>query len=161
MEKTPLNQNNIFNIAPQDKHATLAVILRHEELWIGLRLPTGATVDRGNLAAKIEKSWEREKLQELLAELPEGALAGFEDNLQATGSVTLDNLGEQSAPLRGDDKYWSLGIGIPTQDALELGIDLADLVRRWVGALLPIYRFTTWTRDNDFIEVNKKIQEEN
>ena len=160
LEKTPLNQNNIFNIAPQDKHATLAVILRHEELWIGLRLPTGATVDRGNLAAKIEKSWEREKLQELLAELPEGALAGFEDNLQATGSVTLDNLGEQSAPLRSDDKYWSLGIGIPTQDALELGIDLADLVRRWVGALLPIYRFTTWTRDNDFIEVNKKIQEE-
>tara|TARA_B100000700_G_C14865060_1_gene770523 strand:- start:662 stop:1060 length:399 start_codon:yes stop_codon:yes gene_type:complete len=72
----------------------------------------------------------------------------------------MEALAEQSTSLKDDQLRWSLGIHISTSDSIELGADLADLVHRWVGALLPIYRFVAWTRENDFIEVNKKIQEE-
>src|SRR5262245_25664348 len=38
LEKTPLDQANIFNIAAQDKHVCLAVVLRQSGLWVGLRM---------------------------------------------------------------------------------------------------------------------------
>lgn len=160
LEKTLLTQKDIFNIAPQDKHITLAVILRHADIWIGVRIPAGATVDRRNLMAKLDKSWEREKFLELLQELPEGAHLGFGDELTPTGSWDLPGLALHGEAGRATEETWTLGISVPREDALSLGVDLADLVHRWSGALVPFYRFAAWNRDNDFIDVNKKIQAE-
>jgi hypothetical protein len=160
LEKTPLNQNDIFSVAPHEKHITLALIVRNEEVWVGLRIPHGATVDHRNLTAKFEKSWEREKFHELLQELPEGAQLAISDEPQPTQDITLDTICLHAADMKTSAHAWTLGTSIPTEDAIQLGPDLADLIHRWIGALIPLYRFAAWTRENDFIEVNKKIQEE-
>lgn len=160
LEKTPLDQANIFNLAPQDKHVSLAVVLREKELWVGLWLAPSATIDRRNLAAKLGQDWARDKLLGLLAELPEGAMVGPTDNPTAAGEVTSAKLEELSASLAPDGQAWIIGHGVEATEAVELGVDLCDHVRRWLGVLAPFYTFTAWSRDNDLIEATRKIQEE-
>ena len=160
LEKTPLDQAAIFNIAPQDKHVTLAVILRQTELWIGLRVAPGAVVDRRNLATKLGKSWERERLLALMQELPEGATIGYEGDQISTTEVNLDILAGWADKFGASHPTWQLGHSLAAPDAVDLGVELADHVRRWLGALTPFYRFAAWTRDNDQIDAGKQIQEE-
>jgi len=160
LKATPLDQATIFNIAPQDKHATLAVILREPEIWIGLRIAPGALVDRRNLGSKLSKSWEREALRDRLRELPEGAQVGSEGATVPTAEVTLDTLAEMTERLGDKEPTWLLGHAVASADAIELGPDLADHVGRWLGVLAPFYRWAAWTRSNDHIEATKQIQEE-
>jgi len=160
LKTTPLDQGTIFNIATQDKHAILAVALREQEIWIGLRLATGAVVDRRNLASKMEKSWMREKLLESLNELPDGAVCTIDNSTVDVSELTLETLTELGHKLSKDDPTWWVGHRIDVDEAIALSTDLADNVGRWLGALAPLYRFVAWTRDNDDIEVNKQIQEE-
>ena len=160
MEKTPLDEAKIFNIAAQDKHAILAVILREQELWVGLRLASGAQVDRRNFASKIKKSWKRERFLELLQELPEGALIGCEDSPMITSDVDDEVITNYVGNLGPDDPAWELGYRLSPGEAIEMGLDLPDYIGRWLGAFMPFYRFGAWSRDNDFIAATKQIEEE-
>lgn len=163
LDRTILNQASIFfNIAPQDKHLCIAVILRQNELWVGLRIAAGATVDRRNLVAKLSHAWERERFLELLQRVPQDAMMGFEGHtkpLSAYDSVhTIDDLGKLLNDT--DETSWSLGHRIEAADAITAGAGLSETIGTWLGALLPIYRYVAWTRENDFIEATKQIQEE-
>ncbi|HET6344873.1 MAG TPA: hypothetical protein VFH51_08065, partial [Myxococcota bacterium] len=160
LEKTPLDQATLFNIAPTDKHVTLAIVLRQTEIWVGLRLAPGAVVDRRNLATKLGKSWERERALELIHGLPEGATVGFENALISAADLTLDGLGGYAERLGQHDPAWQIGHSLSVEDAVDLGGDLVGVLHGWLAALAPLYRFTAWTRDNDLIEATKQIQEE-
>lgn len=161
LEKTPLEQvAAFFTIAPQDKHVTVAVILRHTELWIGLRVAPGAVVDRRNLSSKLAKSWERERALTLIHALPDGALVGYENALVPREEITLEKLAAYGEGLGPNEPSWQVGFALSADDAVERGTDLVEIVRTWVRALAPLYRFTAWTRDNDLIEAGKQIQEE-
>jgi hypothetical protein len=160
LEKTPLDSVKLFDIAPHDKHIALTVSVREEHLWIGLRLAPGATVDRRNFAAMLGKSWEREQLKELLDDLPDGASFGIEGEHSPTAQVTADTLAELAGRLGPDDPVFSLGHEMAAAEAIELGEDLADHVGRWLGTLVPAYRFIAWVPSNDHIGAGKQLQEE-
>jgi hypothetical protein len=160
LEKTPLDEHKLFDIAPQDKHIAVAVILRPTEVWTGLRLGPGATVDRRNFAAILAKTWEREQLLELARRLPEGAAAGPDASLCGVAELTVDRLAEIGHRLGGDDPAWSVGGGLAAERAIALGAGLAEHVRTWLRGLVPIYRFLAWTKSNDHIDVNRQLQEE-
>ena len=156
LQKTELVGSKLFDIAPQDKHITLAVILREQSLWVGLRIAPGATVDRNNLTAIMEKTWEREQFLELLKELPEGSLVGPETRPKATSEATLDDLAAADA----GESAFLLGHTLTAAEAIELGAELADHVRRWLGALTRHYRFLAWAKENDHINMGRQLQEE-
>jgi hypothetical protein len=158
--KTPLDQSVIFNIAPQDKHATLTVRMSVDELWIGLRVASGATVDRRNLKQKGEQSWERSRLVELLHGLPSGAKVGFAGRSLECGECSPEQLQELTDALQDAPEAFLVGIGMPQADAVAEAADLVDFVQHWLDALLPVYRFVAWTRDNDLIDASKQIQED-
>lgn len=160
LEKTTLDQAVIFNIAPQDKHATLAVVVRQKEIWVGLRLHPGASVDRKNIASKLAKAWERERFVALLKELPEGAMIGYDGSMQSTAEITPEILEQWSTKMGADQPTWSVGMSIPAETALSLGLELVPMVNRWLSAIVPFYRFSAWTRENDLIEATKQLQEE-
>lgn len=159
LKELKLDESTIFHIAPYDKHAVLAVLVRQEGLWIGLRLASGSRVDRRNLAAKLGKSWERDQLFDLLKELPEGAEIGAEGTTRPTADLSADTWRQWAEDLSGQNT-WMVGHAVPVEDAVGLGADLPDLVGRWLGTLLPVYRFAAWSVDNDHIEATKQIKEE-
>ena len=77
LEKTPLNEQVIFELAAHDKHAVIGLAMHHQGLWAGLRLAPQALVDRKNLSQKLRQSWERQHLLELLKALgARGSFAG-------------------------------------------------------------------------------------
>lgn len=160
LEKTPLDEAVIFNIAPQDKHVTLAVILKQHEVWVGLRIAPGAAVDRRNLAAAMGKQWQRENFIALLADIPEGATTGMDGALVPTPEESVASLDRLVHELGDKERAWQVGHSITAEDAMSLGVELADHLARWLGALVPIYRYVAWTRDNDHIDVGRQLHEE-
>jgi hypothetical protein len=160
LEKTPLVQEEIFNLAAYDKHACVVVVVRQNDLWLGLRIGAQAVVDRRNAAAKLQKAWERETMLAYLAELPEGAVLGKDGAVVNAAGMNLDSLEEHSKHLGEKDSAWIVGHSVQASEAIELGVDLADYVARWLGACIPIYRFLAWTRDNDHIDVVRQLAED-
>jgi len=160
LQKTPLDQATIFNTTPQDKHATLAVVLREQGLWIGLRIAPGASIDRRNFASKLAKSWERERFAELLGEMPEGVHCGLDTEVCPTIEADLAWIEGEAQRVANSPEAWQIGHLVEADEAIGFGDDLPDHVGRWLGTFTPLYRFVAWSRDNDNIEVAKKIQEE-
>lgn len=160
LKKIELSQAHIFDLAPQDKHAILAVVIRESELWVGHRIAAAAEVDRKNLVSKLGKSWERESLVSLLQELPQGATLGLEGDTKAAHELTPNDLHELAGRFNKTAPAFVVGHAFSPEEAVELGADLAHQVGRWLSAMAPVYRFSAWSRDNDFIEATKQIQEE-
>lgn len=160
LEKTPLDQQKLFDIAPQDKHLVLAVVLREEHIWVGICMANGAVVDRKNFSAMLAKSWEREQFLSLLKELPDGATMHSAAGTIPAHEITLDHLANLANELGPDKPTFELGHTLPCSEAISLGADLVDLVRRWLGSLTSHYAFIAWTKQNDHIEVGKRLQEE-
>jgi transcription antitermination factor NusG len=160
LEHIKLDQSALLNIAPQDKHAALAVVLRQSQLWVGLYLGAGATVDRRNIVAKLQKGWERERLLDVLKTLPAGGQVGVIGKLQDVTEATLTQLEDQAAALDQSDEPWQLGYALEPATATAAGEGLVSQVADRVRALVPVYRFLAWTRDNDQIEAQKQLQEE-
>jgi transcription antitermination factor NusG len=160
LEKTPLTEAEIFNIAPQDKHVTLALVVRQNHLWVGVRLSPQAVVDRKNVASKYEKSWERERFMALLANLPEQCQVGFEGETVPVKDVSMGMLETWGTRMGHTDPAWSLGVSLTPEEAATMGADLASYLAQCITAYAPVYRFACWTRDNDQIEATKQIQEE-
>ncbi|MBI3179318.1 MAG: hypothetical protein HYZ27_06625 [Deltaproteobacteria bacterium] len=157
LEKTPLDGVKLFDIAPQDKHLTLAVVLSAPEVWVGLRVAPGAVVDRRNLAALLGKSHKIETFLALLAALPRGAGLGLGADAVPAAALTAEMALAQSQLLDDAHPAWRLGQGWPVADALALGPALATEIAAAIAALAPIYRFVAWAPDNDQIGANREI----
>ncbi|MEE8408156.1 MAG: hypothetical protein V3T05_00995, partial [Myxococcota bacterium] len=160
LEKTPLDQSKLFDIAPQDKHVTLAVVLRESALWVGVRVASGATVDRRNLAALLHAAADRQRLRAFLESLPDGATIGLDGDEQAVSATDDATIAAMAGRLGQDDPAWLLGHSVPADEALQLGGDLADYIGRWLGALAPHYRFIAWVPGNDRIGLRHEIAEQ-
>ena len=160
LEKTPLDEHKLFDIAPQDKHLAVVVILRQTELFVGLWCSAGAVVDRRNFSAMLHKAWEREQLLELVNGLPDGATLGGPGAPVPAMEITVDALADLADHLGVDAPAWQIGHSVPATEAIDFGVELAEYVGRWVGELLPIYRFIAWDKTNDHIDVNKQLQQE-
>jgi transcription antitermination factor NusG len=160
LEHIKLDQSALLNIAPQDKHASVAVVLHEKELWVGVYMGPGATVDRRNTVAKLHKGWERERMLDVLRALPAGATVGLGTESQTVTDANLQHLEDQAAALDASDGPWGLGYSIPTAEATAAGEKLVERVAEHVRALVPVYRFLAWTKDNDQIEAQKQLQEE-
>ena len=160
LETTPLDVTKIFNLSPQEKNLVLAVILREQAIWVGLSLGPSAIVDRKNFATKLEKTWELERFLDLVKNLPDTFSLGAPQNLLATPQLSLDTMHEQMDTLQGESLTWQIGRSFSKEEMLEKGGSMVSDINLALTLLLPLYRFVEWHRDNDHIEVGKKIQEE-
>jgi hypothetical protein len=158
LERTPLHEKTIFNIALQDKHAIIAVTLHHGGIWAGLRLACGATVDRRNLMAKLSQSWEREKALSILKALPAGTTVRLGEAERPGNEFDMAALIGLSEGLTDEAGDLAIGFALNPADAVAEGADLVDTLTARLADLLPLYRFAAWTKDNDLIEVSKTLQ---
>ncbi len=158
LERTPLHEKTIFNIALQDKHAVITVTLKNDGIFAGLRLGAGASIDRRNLMAKLSQSWERERALQLLKELPHEAVVRLGDTERAgqdLDATALQGLAEQ---LRPDGHDLTIGMHLKPEQCVALAQDLTPVLADTLRQVLPLYHFAAWTKENDLIEVSKLLQ---
>jgi hypothetical protein len=158
LRSTPLVKETIFQTATADQHTTLGIVVRQDEVWVGLRAAHAAVVDRRNLTSLLCHDWGRDKLRGLTGEVPDGLVIGLGERRPMAEATDAD-LDLWSETLVDSPADFSLGFPIARDVAIELGADIADVLARWVGALLPLYRFAAWSRDNDHIEATKQLKE--
>jgi transcription antitermination factor NusG len=151
---------------PQRNHIFLAVTLGHDQVEFAVKLHPEARVDRQNLERKIGEHWEREKLLDLVRDLPAGSTAAVTGGTSLP-AARLDEAGlrallaELARPeLPGRTHLLVFGRALPRTDATAAGGAIVDAARRELGALLPIYHFIAWSRDNDFVLMREALKQE-
>jgi KOW motif-containing protein len=151
---------------PQRNHLYLAVTIDHERVEFALKLHPDARVDRQNLERKCTEHWEREKLFGMLRELPAGYRVGVTGGtsfaareLDEAGLKTL--LAELAKPeLPGKTHWLVVERSLSRADATAAGGALVETARRELEALLPVYQFVAWSRDNDFVSIREVLKQE-
>ena len=156
--------------SPQRNHLFLAVTLTEQALELSLKLHPDARVDRENLERKCVDHFEREKLLHLLRAL-DSFRVGLTPDLMSVAELDEGKLGELIAALGkgaaspaptlgGPHKLFYVGRTIARSEALAAGDALVDEAKAALQALLPIYRFIAWSRDNDFVSIKEALQKE-
>jgi hypothetical protein len=152
---------------PQRNHVFLGVSMNHEGVEVALRLHPDAQVDRQNLERKLDETWEHEKFLELVHALPEGTdvgvLSGGKGPARELDGAKLRgllaDLARPEAP--GAPTHWfAFTRTLPRAAVVAAGVDLLTTVRAELSALLPIYHFIAWSRDNDFVSMKEQIKQE-
>jgi transcription antitermination factor NusG len=151
---------------PQRNHLFLCVTLSHAHVELSLKLHPDARVDRQNIERKLGDLWEREKFLGLVRELPAGHRIGVTGGTSvAAGELTDEGLkqilSEFARPeTPGKTHHLYVAHALPRADAAAAGGALADLARRELAALLPLYHFIAWSRDNDFVSMREQLKQE-
>src|SRR5262249_42994074 len=151
---------------PQRNHIFLAVTIGHEQIEFAVKLHPDARIDRQNLERKIGEHWEREKLLEMVHDLPAGYTVGVTGGTSAAaarldGAALPAVVAELAKPeLPGKIHLLVFGRALPRGDATAAGGALVETAKRELGALMPIYQFIAWSRDNDYVLMREALKQE-
>jgi hypothetical protein len=157
--------------SPQRNHLFLAVTLGEQALELSLKLHPDARVDRENLERKCDDHFEREKLLHLLRGLGDGFRTGIIPDVVSVTELDEGKLLElvaavakgatpQPLTLGAPQKLFYVGRAIPRADAVAAAGAVVDEAKKTLQALLPVYRFIAWSRDNDFLSIKEALQKE-
>lgn len=158
--------------SPQRNHLFLAVTLTEQAIELSLKLHPDARVDRENLERKCDDHFEREKLLHLLRGLGSGFKTGITPELVPVEALDEGKLVElinalarpvspQGLTLGATPpKLFYVGRAIARGDALAAGTAVVDEARGALQALMPVYRFIAWSRDNDYLSMREALQKE-
>lgn len=154
--------------SPQRSHVFLLVQLSEDQLLIGLRLHTDATVDRHNLEKKVAEPWLRDELLALACQLDDRFAIGVGDGKSETmlmrelASESLEAmLTALAAPLGPHESRWlTVAHTMKAAAAVARGSDIVEDIRAELRALLPLYQFIAWSRDNDHVSIRKELRQQ-
>ena len=157
--------------SPQRNHLFLSVTIGEPALELSLKLHPDARVDRENLERKCDDHFEREKLLHLVRGLGDGFRVGVTPELIAVGALDEGKLlglvaalgkgpSPQALTLGAPQRLFYVGRAIARADAQAAGAAVVDEARQALEALLPVYRFIAWSRDNDFVSIKEALQKE-
>ncbi len=153
---------------PLRNHVLLAVSISQTQLEIAVKLHPDARIDRENIERKCEDHFERSKLHHLVCGLgsdfrigltPDLVNVDLDDSALAALVKQLATTAPSAAPLVPQRLFY-VGRAISLADAAGLGADLVGVVQMTLAALLPIYRFIAWSRDNDYVLMKEALQKE-
>jgi hypothetical protein len=151
---------------PQRNHLFLAVTLREDAVELSCKLHPDARVDRQNLERKCEDHFEREKLGRLVRGLGTGYSLGVQPDLEPAEGVADDHLAEvvahlgAASPPGGPQRLLCISKTVPRAEAVAAGQQIVETARASLSALLSVYRFIAWSRDNDFVSMREALQKE-
>lgn len=155
--------------SPLRDHIFLCIIVDQSGVSVGLQLHPDADVDRRNLLTKLSDHWQLQTFTETLNEVPDEFRFGLA-NEEPVAPGSLDPEGLQGivrrfaeaptgAPL-GEARILRLMRSYEATDPLLLEATFARQARQDLGALLPVYHFIAWCRQNDYVSETEAIREE-
>jgi transcription antitermination factor NusG len=153
---------------PLRNHVFLAATVGVEAFELSVKLHPDARIDRQNLEQRCEDHFEREKLLRLLHGLGAGYRAGVWPELAPVAELDeeklkkiISSLGQIAAPLPGQPhRLLYVGVALAKDEVLRQAGGLVATARAALTALLPVYRFIAWSRDNDYVLMREALQKE-
>ena len=148
---------------PTRKHVFLSLRINQELLTVALRLHPEARIDRQNLEKKMHDEWEKQTFLGLLQELPDSHQVWIEGGKPHNAHTVSDqSFAAIYGEFIGPQASWlCIGTGLPRQVAVGTPPDvLTQHCHKELLALLPLYRFVAWTKNNDFLRLKESLKQE-
>jgi hypothetical protein len=153
-------QQNVLDSAPHHRHAALVVRLGPRGLTAGLFLHRQAWVDWKNAQERCRKYGESERLEGLLQALPEGVRLAVGEELPADApEARRASAAEFLTGFESAEPYTILAQPFSREQACLGCPDALPEVGEALRAVLPVFRFVAWSRQNDHHQVKAVIQE--
>lgn len=158
--------DEIDDPSPYTRHAFLAFRIDAAAVEVCFAVHPDAKVDVENLRARLATADGEgsggtlaAELLRALRELPEEFAVGLrsEDRIAcnaATPEAILDMLGRAAA---GQTPLW-IGWSIPRGTAIDHSSLLDEQLEDAIVALAPIYRLVAWSRENDHVALDRRIE---
>jgi hypothetical protein len=147
--------------SPYNRHAFLALRLDASTVEVCFAVHPEAQVDVDNLRARLadrEGSLTGELLGALRALPEEFTLGVAADDRVAASAATPDLLGSMiERAAAGQVPLW-VGWSVQRNTAVEHSELLDDQLEDAIVALAPLYRLVAWSRENDHIALDRRIQ---
>lgn len=150
--------------SPYQRHAFLALRIDHHRVEVCFAVHPEARVDVDNLRARLAErpagqDAAADELMDALRALPEEFAVGVAEGDRVAASAAtpevLRSLVERAA--EGKVPLW-VGWSISRETAVEHSALLDDQLEDAIIALAPIYRLVAWSRENDHIALDRRIQ---
>lgn len=147
--------------SPYTRHAFLGLRLDTSSVEVCFAVHPEAQVDVDNLRARLAEGADAlaAELMRALGALPEEFAIGVsvEDRVAASAATpeTLRSMIERAAA--GQVPLW-VGWSVTRETAIEHSALLDDQLEDAIIALAPIYRLVAWSRENDHIALDRRIQ---
>ena len=155
----------------QSSHLHLAVTVEHERIQVALVLPAEAAIDRRNLEARLSEPRMANEFIALFAGLPESmSIAIVTSDRPAAPLVSVraidraeiqalvTRLGEAAGTGRASRLV--IGHSIARAEVVAMASAVTVAIRAVLVALLPVYQFIAWSRDNDHIALGRDLRRE-
>ncbi len=149
-----------IDASPYRRHAFLALRIAENEVEVCFAVHPDAKVDVENLRARLEAAGSplAAELNGALHALPEQFVFGAGDERVACSAATPEAI---LASLRraadGQVPLW-IGWSVPRETALEHADILDEQLVDALVALAPIYRLVAWSRENDHIALDRRLE---
>ncbi|MFC1654969.1 hypothetical protein ACFL2F_04100 [Myxococcota bacterium] len=146
--------------AAHHRHIILGVRVGFKGVEAGLWLHRDAWVDWKNVVQRCNETWERDKLGEVVEDLPGSIQFGRGAGLSADAVPAKGLKPEEILEGFGIAEPWTVfGEGFERGDSLLGSGDLTGKLAGLFAALVPLHLFIGWRRDNDFHELKEVIKE--
>lgn len=142
--------------SPYTRHAFLALRIAEQEVEVCFAVHPEARVDVDNLRARLEAG--SDELAGALHALPEQFAFGVAGHRVAcSGATTEAILAMLHRAAGGQEPLW-IGWSVPRDVALQHADILDEQLEDALVALAPIYRLVAWSRDNDHIALDRRLE---
>ncbi|EYF05558.1 KOW motif-containing protein [Chondromyces apiculatus] len=148
------------DVSPYRRHAFLALRLAENEVEVCFAVHPDAKVDIENLRARLEAedSPLPAELSTALHALPEQFTFGAGDERVPCSSATPEAiLTALRSAAAGQVPLW-IGWSLPRDTALEHADILDEQLEDALAALSPIYRLVAWSRENDHLALDSRLE---
>lgn len=151
--------------SPYTRHAFLALRIDVQSIEVCFAVHPEAKVDVDNLRARLGKSEGSadeapltDELMHALAALPDEFTIGVDDDRVACASATPGAiLGLLERAAAGQVPLW-IGWSVNRETALLHASILDEQLEDAIVALAPIYKLVAWSRDNDRIALDRRLE---
>jgi len=151
----------VQDTAAHHRHINMGVRVGHQGLEAGLWLHRDAWVDWKNVVQRCSEHWERDKLGEVVEDLPDsvrfGRGPGLASDAKPAKQVEPDEI---LAGFENAEPWTVFGEGFERGDPLLESEELTGKLTGLFTALVPLHKFIGWRRDNDFHQLKEVIKEQ-
>jgi transcription antitermination factor NusG len=145
--------------SPLRNHIFLAVMIDKDQVELSLKLHSDAAVDRDNLQRKCQEYFHREKLVNLVQDLPQGYSLGIYGRPErATTEIDDDALQALIQELPSSGSWLTVRRTLSRDDPVVVEAGFVDVARDGLSHLLPIHNFIAWSRENDFVSMRDTLK---
>jgi hypothetical protein len=146
---------------PEHQHLRLGVRVHQGGVDVAFSLHRHAILDVRNLAEKVGDTWEGENLRLILDAIPEGFdLRGPAGDVHPVSELLKCRGAEMKCRLEGALQSLAIVRTFKRDDPAVADSSFAEALQDALNRLLPVYRYTAWDRENDWLSIKKLLKED-